>query len=45
MPIYQKNEPLENSDGITIVDIDWRKVPKILDVDEKKYMISIQLEQ
>ena len=45
MPHYEKNNPPENSNGITIVDIDWVKVPQILDVDERKNRITIQLQQ
>ena len=45
MPKYQKNEPPENSDGITVLDIDWLKAPQILDVNERKNRITIQLQQ
>ena len=45
MPNYQKHEHPENTDGIAIVDTDWVKAPKVLDIDERKHRITIQLQQ
>ena len=45
MPNYKKNHPPVDSDGLAIVDTDWWIVPQLLDVDERKNRITIQLDQ
>ena len=45
MPNYKKNDPPVDSDGLAIVDTDWWIVPQLLDVEERKNRITIQLDQ
>ena len=45
MPNYHKNEPPENEIKTTNVNIDWRHVPKVLKVEEKENLVTIQIRQ
>ena len=45
MPEYHSTEPPENNYGQTNVDIDWWKIPQVLDIDEKRNKITLQLAQ
>ena len=45
MQNYARNEPPENELGTTNVYIDWRAVPVVLDVEEKKNLLTIQIRQ
>lgn len=45
MPDYHKNEPPSSAGGITNVNIDWRHVPQVLEVEEKKNLVTIQMRQ
>ena len=45
MPRYQKNDPPQNENGKTNADIEFMGVTTVLEVDEKKNTITIQIMQ
>ena len=45
MPEYQLNEPPRNSDGKTNIDVHLKMVPQVLEINEKKNKITVQITQ
>ena len=45
MPGYATNEPPENENGETYVDIDWQGTPQVTGIEENKNIITLQMHQ